>query len=253
MTAKELLVKRLPELDRMPLHQVSQYLDSNVEHEVIDEINWSEQFPYKPICSFVVAVSMTRLYVFYSVISKDLRAVNTKDLSPVAEDSCVEFFMQVPGHEEYWNFEFNCIGVLNASHRIERSSPTRLTKDELESIGRYSSCGCDEIVEQDGTFCWDIVVSIPLQFVGLDGDNLPDFVTGNFYKCGSKTAHPHYVTWSAIDGKKPDFHRPDCFGKLWLSQPEAPATLEAEASQSPAAPTKPRGLKRLFLALLGKR
>lgn len=253
MHSNELLVKKLPELDKMSLAQVSHYLDANVEHEIVGCVNWPDQFPYKPFCSVVVAVSLSRLYVLYSVISKDLRAVNTADLSPVAQDSCVEFFLQVPGSDEYWNFEFNCIGTLNASHRVERDNPTRLAADELASVERYSSCGNEAIQEQEGTFCWDIVVSIPLQLVGLDGGNLPDYVLGNFCKCGSKTAHPHYVTWSAIDGEKPDFHRPDCFGKLWLSQPEPPEPLEAETSQSPAAPTKPRGLKRLFLALLGKR
>ncbi len=248
MNCKELLVKRLPELDRMPLPQVAQYLDSNVEHEVIDQINWPDQFSYKPFCSFVVAVSLTRLYVFYSVISKDLRAVHTTDLSPVADDSCVEFFLQVPGSEEYWNFEFNCISALNASHRVERPSPTRLTPAELESIARYSSCGSEVIEEQGGTFCWDLVVSIPLQLVGLDGDNLPDYVTGNFYKCGSKTAHPHYVSWNAIDGEKPDFHRPDCFGKLWFRKAEPVVEEQATTKQSP----QPKGLKRLLCKIFGK-
>lgn len=247
MSRKELVVKKLPQLDSMPLPQVSQYLDSNIEHEVIECVNWPEQFPYKPICSFVVAVSMTRLYVFFSVISKDLRALHARDLSPVAEDSCVEFFLQMPGTEEYWNFEFNCIGTLNASHRVERANPTRLTTAELESIARYPSCGREAIEEQNGTFCWDLVVSIPLQLVGLDGDNLPDFVTGNFYKCGSKTLHPHYVSWNAIDGEKPDFHRPDCFGKLWFRKPEPKIEVQPIKQN-----LQPRGLKKLLYKIFGK-
>ena len=72
----ECLVISLPHLDKMPLHQVGEYLDSNVEHQMIESVNWSEEYPYKPITTFVVAVSLTRLYVFFSVISKDLRAVN---------------------------------------------------------------------------------------------------------------------------------------------------------------------------------
>lgn len=220
VTNKELSIINLPNLDNMPLEQVAQYLDANVEHQIIDCVNWNEQYPYKPISSFVLAVSKTRLYVFFSVISKDLRAVNTADLSPVAEDSCVEFFMQVPGCDEYWNFEFNCIGTLNASHRVERPSPTRLTSSELASIQRYASCGTEAIKEQNGTFCWDLTVSIPLLLVGIDSDNLPSHIMGNFYKCGSKTSHPHYVSWNPITSDKPDFHRPNCFGKLWFNKPE---------------------------------
>lgn len=247
MSGKELVVKRLPELDRMSLPQVSQYLDANLEHELIDHVNWQEKFPYKPLCSFVVAVSLTRLYVFYSVISKDLRAVNTEDLSPVAEDSCLEFFLRVPGDEVYWNFEVNCIGTMNASRRVQRDKPIRLTADELASIGRYSSCGNEPIEQQKGTFCWDLVLSVPLQLVGLDGKNLPDYVMGNFYKCGSKTAHPHYVSWNAIDGDSPDFHRPDCFGKLWFSKPE-PQVEELTIKPN----LQPKGLKMWLRKIFAK-
>lgn len=242
----------LPQLDNMPLRQVGQYLDSHVEHEVIGCVNWCNDFPYKPYSTFVIAVSATRLYVFFSVISKDLRAVNTVDLSPVADDSCVEFFMQLPGNEEYWNFEFNCIGTLNASHRVERTNPTRLTPEELASIQRYASCGTEPIEEQEGTYCWDLTVSIPLELIGLDGNKLPDFIKGNFYKCAGQTANRHYVSWSPIDSDKPDFHRPDCFGTLWLRKPEQDTIPENTKSQARST-VKPSPLKRFLLRLLGKK
>lgn len=240
----------LPQLDKMPLRTVGEYLDSNVEHQVIASVNWSEEFPYKPYTTFVIAVSRTRLYVFFSVISNDLRAVNTVDLSPVADDSCVEFFMQVPGNDEYWNFEFNCIGTLNASHRIERPAPTRLSQSELASIERYASCGIGPIQEQEGTYCWDLTVSIPLSLVGLDADNLPEYIKGNFYKCAGKTVHRHYVSWNPINAPKPDFHCPDIFGTLWFNAPkEAEPSSEAiETSQM----NEPKGLKKVFYKLFGR-
>ncbi len=229
---------------------VGEYLDSHVEHQVIGSLNWSEEFPYKPYSTVVIAVSTTKLYVFFSVISKDLRALNTVDLSPVADDSCVEFFMQVPGNDEYWNFEFNCIGTLNASHRVERPSPVRLTEKELSSIERYASCGTEAIDEQEGTYCWNLTVSIPLSLVGLNSDDLPECIKGNFYKCAGKTAHRHYVTWSPIDSPKPDFHRPDCFGTLWFRAPSQKQN-EEEPTQL-IQEKKPQGIKRLLLKLLGK-
>ena len=237
----------LPQLDKMPLQQAGQYLDSNVEHGVIECVNWSEEFPYKPYCTFVIAVSSTRLYVFFSVISKDLRAVNLDDLSPVAQDSCVEFFMQVPDSNEYWNFEFNCIGTLNASHREQRNNPVRLNAQQLKSIQRYASCGGEPIEEQEGTYCWDLTVSIPLELVGLDAENLPDYIMGNFYKCAGKTAHQHYVSWNPIDGVKPDFHRPDCFGKLWFHMPEPVAELRPASHVE-----KKKSLRQRLLRLIGK-
>ncbi len=36
----------------------------------------------------------------------------------------------------------------------------------------------------------------------------------NFYKCGDRTSHPHWLTWSVIDLPEPDFHRPEFFGTL---------------------------------------
>jgi hypothetical protein len=36
----------------------------------------------------------------------------------------------------------------------------------------------------------------------------------NFYKCGDKTSHPHWLTWSVVDKPEPDFHRPEFFGIL---------------------------------------
>lgn len=241
----------LPQLDKMPLRTVGEYLDSNVEHQVIASVNWSEEFPYKPYTTFVIAVSRTRLYVFFSVISNDLRAVNTVDLSPVADDSCVEFFMQVPGNDEYWNFEFNCIGTLNGSHRTERPAPTRLTQSELASIERYASCGIEPIQEQEGTYCWDLTVSIPLSLVGLDADNLPEYIKGNFYKCAGKTVHRHYVSWNPINAPKPDFHCPDSFGTLWFkTHKEVDPSKEAnETSQK----NEPKGLKKVFYKLFGRR
>ena len=71
---------------------------------------------------------------------------------------------------------------------------------------------------------------------------------GNFYKCGSKTAHPHYVSWSAIDGDKPDFHRPDCFGKLWFKKTEPKVEDQQVIKQN----LQPNGLKKLLRKIFGK-
>ena len=47
MNAKELKIIIFPELDKMSLRQVGASLDAKVEHEVIDCVNWEEEFPYK--------------------------------------------------------------------------------------------------------------------------------------------------------------------------------------------------------------
>ena len=55
--------------------------------------------------------------------------------------------------------------------------------------------------------------------MGIDPENMPDTVSANFYKCGDKTAHIHFVSWSPIGCEKPDFHRPEYFGTLEFAKP----------------------------------
>ena len=46
-----------------------------------------------------------------------------------------------------------------------------------------------------------------IESLGIDPENLPKKIRANFYKCGDKTAHPHYVSWAPINTPQPDFHR----------------------------------------------
>ena len=41
-----------------------------------------------------------------------------------------------------------------------------------------------------------------------------DVIKGNFYKCGDKTAHKHYLSWSPIDLDSPNCHCPEYFGVI---------------------------------------
>lgn len=163
-----------------------------------------------------MAYSDKFLYVNYFVRYNYLRAVNYKNNSPVAEDSCVEFFLQTPGSEEYWNFEFNCIGAINASHRKDRKHPIRLTDMELATVKRYATCGNNPFQELEGIFNWGLAIAIPFELIGVDVSKLPIEMKGNLYKCASATSMPHYLSWAPIKTDKPDFHRPEYFGKIIL-------------------------------------
>ena len=154
------------------------------------------------------------IYVDFYVRGNNLRAVNHTNNSPVAEDSCVEFFLSIPESKEYWNFEFNCIGTVNASHRETRENPTRLTDCEIAQIKRYTSCGTVPFEEKEGIHSWNLMIAIPFSLIGLDATNLPELIKGNFYKCGSKTRTPPLLSWSPIEYPKPDFHRPEFFGTI---------------------------------------
>ena len=210
----------LPRIDDLDMAKSSNdrvaLLDSRGIRGEIASVNWPDKSPSRPLASFVAAYSKKGIYVDFLVRCNYLRAVNSADQSPVSEDSCVEFFLDPKGDGEYWNFEFNCIGAINASRRFAKPTPTRLTSEQLAKVERYASCGNRPFCEMEGLFTWNLLIFIPFELIGLDVDNLPEKIRGNFYKCASSTSEPHYLSWNPILTETPDFHRPEFFGDIYF-------------------------------------
>lgn len=213
---KSLRIPFVARLDSMPLDEAGEWLQHHAVHHTIGIVNWPQVVDYRPDASFAIARGKERLYIHFMAAGEDLRAVNTEPLSPVAQDSCVEFFMQVPGDPEYWNFEFNCIGTVNASHRVTRPEAVRLTEQEIATIGRVGSCGTAPFAERPGFHRWTLTVSLPLRLVRLDADHLPPCIMANVYKCADKTAHPHLLSWAPIAVERPNFHEPAHFAPMFF-------------------------------------
>lgn len=207
----------LPQLDSCSTPDaVIAALEADGARRIIGCNNWPGMFPYHPLSSFTIAHSGTALYIDFFSRTNFLRAEVYEDLGPVSGDSCVEFFVQPRPGGEYWNFEFNCIGTLNASHRLKRSEPVRLSGEELARVQRVASCGSRPFRELEGIFSWNLLTVIPLDLIGVFYDGSPVEMRGNFYKCASATSQPHYLSWSPIATAAPDFHRPEFFGTLTL-------------------------------------
>lgn len=207
----------LPQLDTLTSpDQISALLDSEGTRGRIAECVWSD-YPYKPLATFNIAHTEKSLYIDFFVRCNYLRAENYTNNSPVSQDSCVEFFVSPKADDTlYYNFEFNCIGTVNASHRRERKNPARLSDDEIAQIMRYASCGTRPFKEMEGIFAWNLLVVIPLSLFGVKYSGIPLTLRANFYKCASATSAPHYLTWNPVHAERPDFHRPMDFGKLVL-------------------------------------
>lgn len=183
----------------------------------IDCVNWSETYPDSRATIVYSAHSNNNLFLLFECEGSDLKAEVTDDLGPVANDSCVEFFVSpVPDTGRYWNFEFNAIGRKNVSTRILRPEPRRLNADELAQIAVLPSEGLTPFAEKSGWHSWSLLVSIPLSLLGLPNPTFPLAMKGNFYKCGAKTSSPHYLSWAPIVTDRPDFHRPEFFGDIIL-------------------------------------
>ena len=207
----------------------------------INKVNWPEQFPYCPETSVEIDNNHEFLFLKYTVKGEQLRAATVEDQGPVWEDSCVEFFCQVPGDRHYMNFETNCVGAMVASRRLGRDEDVQpLPPEEMALIERKCTFPRQPIAEKDGIFEWTVELRIPLKLIfrnvqsqgasscassstqhaedsSLTGLAFPLKLRANFYKCADMTKRPHFVSWQPIDLPKPNFHCPEFFGEITLN------------------------------------
>lgn len=182
----------------------------------VDRVNWPGAYPYAPVCAGRIARTEDALVVDFRVSGLDLRARNLEDNGRQWEDSCVEIFLEDPSGAEYYNFEINPLGKVLAACGPGRENRVRRPAEEMEEIVRTAQFEGPQDYE-GGIWNWRVTVLIPFSLVGVDSDALPHRIRGNFYKCGDKTAHPHFLSWNPVETPSPDFHRPDFFGELILA------------------------------------
>ena len=130
----------------------------------------------------------------------------------VCGDSCMEFFFR-PALEDNadMNFEINPAGVT----LVEKSPtpPPRPTVDTRESGVRAETM----IFPGKG---WCALIYIPFSFLYQHYTRIDKEWSANFYKCGDDSALQHYSTWNPVGTPFADYHRPEFFGKIRLSDEE---------------------------------
>ena len=178
----------------------------------LEQVPWPDAYPYKPDVSVAIAHSDSSVLLRFEVSEKNARAVTLESNGPVWEDSCVEFFVKAPGSEQYFNFETNCIGTGLAAKRRSRSDFEHFGAGKMEQVVRRSSLPHAPLDLRDAV--WSLELEVP--FALLDCGPRPGRLLANFYKCGDKTAVPHFVSWNPVLTPAPDFHRPEFFGTLEL-------------------------------------
>ncbi|MBQ9185901.1 MAG: hypothetical protein IJ151_08550 [Bacteroidales bacterium] len=212
---KTLEIPFIPSLETLDFQELDLTLEENGAKACIGCVNWSESFPYRPDCNLTAAHDGKSLALLFHVRGLDLRGMETEDNGRMWEDSCVEFFVQDPAGDKYYNFELTCTGRLLAAMGPDRHDRARRDSSVLGRIRRYTSVEQESPFQIDGGIhSWTAGMLIPLDVFGADGG--VKTLRGNFYKCGDKTAHMHFVSWSPIELPKPDFHRPDFFGNIVL-------------------------------------
>jgi len=183
-----------------------------------------ESSVHRPETRFRVLHDGSHLYLRFDVKDRYVRSVQTGYQSPVYTDSCVEFFVQPKAGKGYFNFEVNAGGALLLYH-VE--DPTRTAKglarftpvDEAWCRRVEIRSSLPQVVDPElaGPVAWQVCIKVPFALlehhVGPVG-GAGSVWRANFYKCGDRTSHPHWLSWSPVTAL--NFHLPDCFGELAL-------------------------------------
>jgi len=210
----QLFIKEIKTNKPVTLSQAEHLLETQTVTNPIEILNWKE-FGYLPKVNFRIAHSDKEIWLKYYVNEKHLRAIETRTNGDVYKDSCVEFFIS-PDGENYYNFEFSCIGTTHLAWGPGRHNRKFVDPAIIEKIEIKSSLGDQPFGEKTGNFNWEIMIRIPLECFAFS--NLRTFkglkAKANFFKCGDETPEPHFVTWNPIETTSPDYHRPEFFGEI---------------------------------------
>jgi hypothetical protein len=177
-----------------------------------------EHFPYTEA---KMAYDDEAIYIIFRVEDRYVKAVHNQNQDPVCKDSCVEFFFSPENDvkDGYFNLEMNCGGTMLFNHQIKRQTDVVLIRDsDIQKIKVAHSL--PKIIEQEinKKTTWVVEYRIPFSILSryqiFSKPKAGTVWKANFYKCGDRTSHPHWLTWAPVDYPKPNFHLPEYFGTL---------------------------------------
>ena len=121
----------------------------------------------------------------------------------------VKFTVEEKHSDKYINIEVNANGATKAAIRTSRENSTYLSLADIEKL---------KVSTQIAENYWTVSYQVPAEML----ERLyPDFrmkdckyIKANFYKCGNLTKIKHYVSLFDLGCPKPDFHRPEYFGRM---------------------------------------
>ena len=123
----------------------------------IDKVLWTEDTGIR--AKGQLCYDEEYLYVHLSAAEKDIRAEYTEPLSPVYEDSCLEFFFQFSGSDNYFNFEINPNGCLCIQFGPSKTDRINIIRDDA---AEYFDIHTNRV-----TNGWETRYRIPLSFLKL--------------------------------------------------------------------------------------
>ena len=182
---------------------------ARVEAAELDFV-WKDAFPSPYVTTAKAVHCECGITVLLESNEWPLRVTHYVYGSEVCEDSCMEFFF-IPNTTDhrYLNFEVNPAG--NTHVRIGESRHGRVPFDAFDMGARVET----NITPYKG---WRVKIFVPYTMLDELYGKHDSTMRANFYKCGDLTERKHYSTWNPIEVDAPDYHRPEWFGELILSE-----------------------------------
>ena len=180
---------------------------SKADKANIDKYVWGGSYrpqAYAQLC----IVPKEGLHVRMCCMEDNPKAVHTQFYEEVWLDSAMEFFFGFDMPGVYINCEMNSLG--NSLIGVGEGRANRRRIDEFCDIPVIKAEKKPGEWSVETLFREDMLKAV----FGKVSLNEGDVFYGNFFKVGEETHTPHYGMWNPIVWEKPDFHRPECFGKF---------------------------------------
>lgn len=177
---------------------------------------------HKPKVQAKMAYDDAAIYVIFLIEDQYVRCIMENYQDPVSKDSAVEFFF-TPGTDisrGYFNLETNCGGTgLFKFQKEAKKDQIKIPEATFKKIDMAHSLPRIVDPEIQEKVTWTIEYRIPIDILtSYYGEVTPPAPgiewKANFYKIGSDTSHPHWLTWAVVDHPVPHFHLPEFFGTL---------------------------------------
>ena len=171
---------------------------------------WDAYLPIPYATEAAMVHSDAGVTVLLSTSEWPIRVTEMENGGRVCVDSCMEFFFTPNESEQkYINLELNPAGTLHFNIGEGRGTREKVAfADKGVRVRTLISHG-------EG---WKALIFVPYSLIDALYGKHENVFKANFYKCGDMTEKVHYATWNPVLTEKPDYHRPEFFGKVILSE-----------------------------------
>jgi hypothetical protein len=176
---------------------------------------------FQPVVEAKMMYDDNNVFVIFRVKDRFVQSTVQEYNGSVSENSCVEFFFSPDTSYplRYFNLEVNAGGTPLIFYISKPwNDYVALDTNDIKQIEIAHTLPKRVHPEITEPVTWIIESRIPLamlkKYANITNPGPGVTWKGNFYKTGSKTSNPNYMTWSFVDNPTPNFHLPQFFGTL---------------------------------------